>query len=144
MGEKKELSLFSMPSVEGIKLDPSDPRTWFMVHHQKKLDRIEVTAQMYDHSMFLAGVPAKKFYYEAKPLVYTTAAVAAYYGLDAAQGIGDAYIIEAEAMGQKMIYGENAMPTIDFETLLSRRPRICSGSNRQIGSTQGVPPLSWT
>ncbi|MBW2615924.1 MAG: hypothetical protein JRD02_07095, partial [Deltaproteobacteria bacterium] len=85
-----------------MKLDPQDPKTWWMRHIAKVQNGMPIMAQMYDHAMSLAGVSAKKFYSDAKSHVNTVAAVAAYYGLDSATGGGDTYNYEAEAMGQKM------------------------------------------
>jgi len=82
---------------------------------------IDISAQMHDHSMTLAGVPAKEFYYDAEVLVETTADVAAYYNMDDLNPFADIYNFEIEALGGKMIYGENSMPTIDFRDPLIKR-----------------------
>jgi uroporphyrinogen-III decarboxylase len=79
-----------------------------------KPDRPPVAAQMHDHAMYLAGVPAKKFYYDAPTFFNTMLSVFMYYGMDLAIFFGDAYNYEAEALGAKMVYGENSMPTVDF------------------------------
>lgn len=83
---------------------------------------IQIGAQMHDHPMILAGVPAKKFYYDAKTLVDTIADVTGYYQLDIFNAWGDNYNVEVEALGGKMIYGENSMPTIDFRDPLIKNP----------------------
>lgn len=84
---------------------------------------IELTAQMHDHSMTVAGVPAREFYYDARTMVDTTAKVAAYYEMDGFQAFADAYNFEIEGMGGKMIYSDNAMPTIDFREPLIKEPK---------------------
>ncbi|NVM52349.1 MAG: hypothetical protein HWN66_01515, partial [Candidatus Helarchaeota archaeon] len=71
---------------------------------------VPVAAQMHDHTMFLAQTPAKVFYYDAKKFVEDTADVVGYYQMDDMVPIGDAYNYEIEALGGKMIYGENSMP----------------------------------
>ena len=119
---KRGSALFTPKVKKGVKLDPQDPKTWWMRHIAKVHNGIPIMAQMYDHAMSLAGVPAKKFYSNAQAHVHTVAAVAAYYGLDSATGGGDTYNYEAEAMGQKMIYSENAMPTIDSRNPLIKEP----------------------
>ncbi|MFX0059526.1 MAG: uroporphyrinogen decarboxylase family protein [Candidatus Hodarchaeota archaeon] len=83
---------------------------------------IQIGAQMHDHPMLLAGIPAKKFYYDAKTLVETIADVAGYYQLDLFNAWGDNYNVEIEALGGKMIYGEKSMPTIDFRDPLIKEP----------------------
>jgi uroporphyrinogen-III decarboxylase len=122
VADQKDVSFFSVDSVEGVELDPADPRTWCIVQNRDKPDWIDVTAQMHDHAMTLGGTPARKFYYDATAHVNTMVAVAAYYGFDSGRGSFDVYNIEAEAMGQRMIYAENAMPTVDFRDLLIKRP----------------------
>jgi uroporphyrinogen decarboxylase len=83
---------------------------------------IDISAQMHDHSMTLAQVPAKEFYYDAEVLVETTADVAAYYNMDDLNPFADIYNFEIEALGGNMIYGEKSMPTIDFRDPLIKRP----------------------
>ncbi|MBI2957724.1 MAG: hypothetical protein HYY32_02655 [Chloroflexi bacterium] len=83
---------------------------------------VPVRAQMHDHAMTVADVPASKFYRDASTFVETYRDVAAYYGVDIASPVGDDYNYEVEAMGAKMIYGENSMPTIDFRDPLIKQP----------------------
>jgi len=80
-------------------------------------------AQMHDHAMHVAKAPARRFYYEAPYFVDVMMAVANYYGLDLPLCAGDIYNYEAEAMGAKMIYGEDSMPTIDHADPLIKEPR---------------------
>lgn len=84
--------------------------------------RIPISAQMHDHVMTLTKTPAKVFYSDAEKLVDAFQAVGAYYGMDAMTPAADVYNGEAEAMGQKMIYSANAMPTIDHSQPLIQKP----------------------
>jgi uroporphyrinogen-III decarboxylase len=78
--------------------------------------------QCHDHSMTLAKVPARKFYYEPDVLVDTQIAVQRWYGFDTYTLIPDAYNFEVEALGAKFIYSDNAMPTVDVsEPLIKDR-----------------------
>jgi uroporphyrinogen-III decarboxylase len=77
---------------------------------------------MHDHAMTVAGVPARKYYWDAKIFVETYQKVADYYGIDIARPSADIYNFEIEGMGGKMLYGENAMPTIDFRDPLIKEP----------------------
>jgi uroporphyrinogen-III decarboxylase len=122
MQSNKGGSFFSAESVEGFALDPKDPKTWCIAQNQGNPDWIQVTAQMHDHAMTLAGAPARKFYDDANVHVNVMVAVAAYYGFDAGRGSFDVYNIEAEAMGQKMISSHDAMPTVDFREPLIESP----------------------
>jgi len=83
---------------------------------------IRVFAQMHDHAMALAGVPARTFYWDARTFVDTMAQVAAYYDMDSPMPVADVYNFEIEGMGGKMIYSDNAMPTIDFRDPLVKEP----------------------
>jgi uroporphyrinogen-III decarboxylase len=69
--------------------------------------------QIHDHAMTVAKVPARKYYFDAELLVDTQLAVCRWYGFDTMSAIPDAYNFEAEALGAKMIYSDNAMPTVD-------------------------------
>jgi uroporphyrinogen-III decarboxylase len=119
---KRGNAFFTPKIKKGVKIEPNDPKTWWLVNAVQNHKRIPIIAPLADHSMCLAGVPARKFYSEAETHIKTMAAAAAYYGLDAVSGGGDTYNFEAEALGQKMIYSENAMPTIDFREPLIKNP----------------------
>jgi uroporphyrinogen-III decarboxylase len=82
-----------------------------------------VSAQMHDHAMTLDEVPARKYYWEAETFVDTFSEVANYYGLDIIMPDADIYSFEIEAMGGKMVYSENTMPTIDFRDPLVKKPQ---------------------
>ncbi len=85
-------------------------------------DRLQIAVQCHDHTMRLAGISGKKFYTEIESNIEAGTLVAGYYGFDSiALGL-DAYNIEIEALGGKMIYGENSMPTIDFREPLIKNP----------------------
>ena len=133
MRASRGASLLTPKIRAGVKLDPSDPKTWWMVSAAATKNSIPIMAQMYDHAMTLARVRAHTFYSDAQTHMNTIAAVAAYYGLDAATGGGDTYNYEAEAMGQKMIYSDHAMPTIDF-----REPLI-----KETGDLRKVKVPAW-
>lgn len=83
---------------------------------------IPVSAQMHDHVMTLTGIPASVFFWEAAPVVAAFAEVAEYYEMDVFGAATDAYNYEIEAMGGKLIYGENAMPTIDYRDPMIKEP----------------------
>jgi uroporphyrinogen-III decarboxylase len=75
---------------------------------------ISIIAQCHDHVMYLTKVPAKQFYNDFKLNYEMGDLVGRYYNLDGPAGGFDAYDLEVEALGGKLIYGENSMPTIDF------------------------------
>ncbi|MGD0752551.1 MAG: uroporphyrinogen decarboxylase family protein [Anaerolineales bacterium] len=69
--------------------------------------------QIHDHAMMVAKVPARKYYWDAELLVDTHLAIDRWYSFDSDTIIADAYNFEVEALGGKMIYSDNAMPTVD-------------------------------
>jgi uroporphyrinogen-III decarboxylase len=115
--------LFATEARAAKEYDPTDPKSWFLQSLAQERGWMEVTAQMHDHAMVLAGVPAKKFYYDPLVNCNLSAAASTYYRFDSPSVGYDAYNYEAEAMGQKMIYGENSMPTIDFREPLVSEPK---------------------
>jgi uroporphyrinogen-III decarboxylase len=118
-GGKEKSAFVSFEIKDGIRHDPRDPKSWWMAYAAQRPKWIPVMAPMAEHAQYLTGIPARTFYADATVNVHTLAALAAYYGFDNAMGVGDTYNYEAEAMGQKMVYSENAMPTVD-----SRDPLI--------------------
>jgi uroporphyrinogen-III decarboxylase len=81
-----------------------------------------VSAQIHEHAMTVAKVPAKKFFSDGRTAVETMYWVSKWYGVDTPNTISDVYVIEAEALGAKMIYSDYSMPTIDFREPLIKTP----------------------
>ena len=100
--------------VQGSYKGELDPMARLVATIYGKPDRVPVAAQMHDHAMYLAGVPAKKYYYDAQTFFNTMMSVFLYYGMDVTLFFADVYNYEVEALGAKMIYGEDSMPTVDF------------------------------
>jgi uroporphyrinogen-III decarboxylase len=78
--------------------------------------------QSHDHCMTVARVPARRYYWDAELLVNVQLAVQRWYGFDSYTIIPDAYNFEVEALGAKMIYSDNAMPTVDVSDPLIKSP----------------------
>ncbi len=78
--------------------------------------------QIHDHAMTLAKVPASKYYFDANLLVDVQIAVERWYGFDTYSIIPDAYNFEVEALGAKFIYSDHAMPTVDTNEPLIKKP----------------------
>ncbi len=87
-------------------------------------------AQIHDHAMTVAKVPARLYYWNAELLLDTHMAVNHWYNFDSGVVGGDAYNFEVEALGAKMIYSDNAMPTVDVSQPLIKEP----GDLDRIGS----------
>jgi len=76
-------------------------------------DRVPVYAQMHEFVMKELDVNAKKFYTTAEILVTSTLEICEKYGIDVALVDFDVYNIEAEALGQRIIYSDRDMPDVD-------------------------------
>ncbi|UCF90594.1 MAG: hypothetical protein JSW39_20200 [Desulfobacterales bacterium] len=72
-----------------------------------------IAAQCNDHSARLAGIDSRRFFTDAPIFARTQLLVSAYYGFDAPSNTWDVYNIEAEAMGQKIVYPADGLPDVD-------------------------------
>jgi uroporphyrinogen-III decarboxylase len=76
-------------------------------------DRVPVYAQIHEFAMAELGIPARQFYTTAEILTPATLEVAERYGIDVAYVDYDCYNIEAEALGQELIFSDGQMPDVD-------------------------------
>lgn len=72
-----------------------------------------VGAQSNDHSARLAGVSTERFFTDAATFVRVQLLTTEYYQLDALSNFWDVYNIEAEALGQKIVYHPGGIPDVD-------------------------------
>ena len=91
---------------------------------EKTTDYVPIAAQCHHHSARLAGVPGQRFFTDALTFARTQLRVTDYYGFDAPNTLWDVYNIEAEALGQKMVYPPDGIPDVD-----RREPLIRSRSD---------------
>lgn len=89
-----------------------------------KPKHVIIAAQCNEHSAWLAGIPFSKFFTDAHDFVQTQLLVSEYYGFDAPNNTWDVYNIEAEAMGQQIVYYPDRVPDIDRKNLLLSSPDI--------------------
>jgi len=80
-------------------------------------------AQMHDHCMTVARVPARKFYWDGTLCYDVQIAVQRWYAMDGSSALADVYNFEVEALGCKMIYSDVAMPTVDTDHPLISAPQ---------------------
>ncbi len=83
---------------------------------------IVIGAQSNDHSAHLAGVSTKRFFTDASTFARVQLLVTEYYQFDVLSHFWDVYNIEAEALGQKIIYHPGGIPDIDRSQPLIRTP----------------------
>jgi len=85
-------------------------------------DRVPVYAQMHEFTLNELGIPAKTFYTTPEILTPATLEIAERYHLDVGFVDYDVYNIEAEALGQKIVFFENYTPDVDRSTPLITGP----------------------
>ncbi len=76
-------------------------------------DRVPVYAQMHEFVLHELGADPRRFYTDPELLVRGTLEVMAAYGIDMPVLDYDVYNIEAEALGQEIIYPQEGMPDVD-------------------------------
>ncbi len=97
------------------------------VNAPDKKNHVIVGAQINDHAAFLAGLPTKSFFTDADIFSRTQILVTEYYKLDTLSNFWDVYNVEAEALGQKIIYHPAGLPDIDRTQHLIARPSDLDG-----------------
>lgn len=83
---------------------------------------VPIFAQIHDHAAKLAGVSIYDFFTNPKTFVDTTILASEYYQFDFPRLIYDGYNIEAEALGAKIVFPNNAIPDIDRVEPLIKQP----------------------
>ena len=86
-----------------------------------KSERVSVTAQVTSHTMRLNGLTEREFFSSPEVFVSNHLLVSAYYDLDSPSLYYDMYNIEAEALGQKLIWVPGMFPEIDGTKPLIRK-----------------------
>ena len=85
-------------------------------------NHLDIGAQINDHSAYLFGVSADVFFKDADIFTQAQLLVTDYYKLDTLSNFWDVYNVEAEAMGQKIVYYPDGLPDIDRTQRLLSRP----------------------
>ena len=85
-------------------------------------DRVPVYAQIHEFAMSELGVSAREFYTTPEIITQGTLEIAESYGFDIGFVDYDVYNIEAEALGQKVIFFDNHIPDVDRRTPLITSP----------------------
>ncbi len=74
---------------------------------------IVIGAQSNDHSAHLAGISSKRFFTDAYTFAKVQLLVSEYYRVDAPINFWDVYNVEAESLGQKVVYPPGGLPDTD-------------------------------
>jgi uroporphyrinogen decarboxylase len=84
-------------------------------------DRVPIYGQIHEYVMASSGIPAREFYSNGKLLVRKTMEIAEKLGLDDPHIAHDTYNIEAEALGMKVKYFNNKVPSLVNEPLIKKK-----------------------
>ena len=74
---------------------------------------ILIGAQSNDHTAYLSGIQTQQFFTDAAIFVGSQLLVSEYYQFDTISNFWDVYNIEAEALGQKIVYHPGGIPDAD-------------------------------
>ena len=85
-------------------------------------DHIVIGAQINDHSAFLSGVSPERFFTDADTFTQAQLLVTEYYKLDTLSNFWDVYNVEAEALGQKVVFYPVGLPDVDRTQPLMSQP----------------------
>jgi uroporphyrinogen-III decarboxylase len=85
-------------------------------------DHIVIGAQINDHSAFLSGVSPERFFTDADTFTQAQLLVTEYYKLDTLSNFWDVYNVEAEALGQKVVFCPVGLPDVDRTQPLMSQP----------------------
>ena len=83
---------------------------------------IIIGAQSNDHSARLADVSSKRFFTDALTFARVQLLATEYYGFDTPINFWDVYNIEAEALGQTVVYPPDGIPDVDRTKPLIKSP----------------------
>ena len=84
-------------------------------------DRVPIYGQIHEYVMASSGIPAREFYSNGKLLVRKTMEIAEKLGLDDPHIAYDTYNIEPEALGMKVKYFNNKVPSLVNEQLIKKK-----------------------
>jgi uroporphyrinogen-III decarboxylase len=123
-------------------------------------DRVPVLCQPYTYAMGMHGLSAQRFFTEPRALIHASSNMANYFGFDFWSPVFDFYNIEAEALGQKLIWRDGSEPDVDTSAPLikdesdldrlrppvpgrdGRMPYVLEAYKRYI-EIMGLPPMGY-
>ena len=117
---KQEYSYNSLPVEKIIDILPIDG--WQNLRAISK-KRTTIEAQSNNHTVKLLGIDSKRFITDPELFIKAQLLISAYYELDKPCMDYDVYNIEAEALGQEMIYKDGLLPEINFTNPLIAEKR---------------------
>jgi len=86
-------------------------------------DRVPIFAQLHEFAMHELGVPADKFFTSPEIITSGSLEITERYGIDVGFVDYDVYNIEAESLGQTIIFSKEHMPDVDRSAPLITGPQ---------------------
>jgi uroporphyrinogen-III decarboxylase len=123
-------------------------------------DRVPIVCQPYTYAMSMQGLSPRQFFTDPRAFVHASYNMANYFGFDFWSPVFDFYNIEAEALGQKLIWRNRSEPDVDSASPLvrdegdldklraprpgedGRMPYVLEAYRRYMG-VMGVPPMGY-
>ena len=123
-------------------------------------DRVPVLCQPYTYAMGMHGLAAHQFFTQPQTLIHASSNMANYFRFDFWSPVFDIYNIEAEALGQKLIWRDGSEPDVDTSAPLikeesdldllrppapgkaGRMPYVLESYKRYI-ELMGLPPMGY-
>jgi len=111
---------------KGIRLGTLDGYERLIAAIYGTPDRVPVLLQPYLYAMRLNGLSGRKFFSEPGPFINASYNTVKYFGVDSWSPVFDFYNIEAEALGQKLIWSEDKEPFVDTHDPLIKEKKDLS------------------
>lgn len=104
-------------------------------------DRVPVYAQLHEFAMQELGIPASEFYTTPEILTPGSLEITERYDIDVGYVDYDVYNIEAEALGQRIIFSDSHMPDVDRAKPLITGPDDLKGIQKPDFDSAGRFPM---
>jgi uroporphyrinogen decarboxylase len=114
-----EINTDEMKSLKGLWQDRIDN---FQAAKAGIPAYVPIFAQMHDHAAWLTGKSIREYLTNPETFVRSTILASEYYQFEFPMLVYDAYNIEAEALGQRLVYFDNAIPEVDRSDPLIKNP----------------------
>jgi uroporphyrinogen-III decarboxylase len=148
----------ALVSEEGLHVGRPDLYERYSAALFGRPDRTPVVVQPGLYAMALHGLSSRRFFREPETFIHASHNTAAYFGFDWWSPVFDAFNIEAEALGQTLVWREGMEPWVDMNDPLLReradldwlrppnpgesgRMPFVIAAYRRFAEITGVPPV---
>lgn len=125
---------------KGLKLGTLDGYERLLAAIYGTPDRVPVLLQPYLYAMHLSGLSGRKFFSEPGPFINASFNAVKYFGVDSWSPVFDFYNIEAEALGQRLIWSDEKEPFVDTHDPLIKDKKDLAGLKQPVPGESGRMP----